>query len=957
MNEIQEIFKDLLNYDKDELKEQFEEWELNDDDMFKLKIIIKIMKENINKSQQKEETKNDDNKDNSINLIKNETIGNEINDIINKKNKDIDLNKKKKSNENIDAPNSFNIVELVTPIPYEKKKDNYLFYCVIEVFTYDTSQREKTYGLRNPTENFKKICENFNIKFENDCSFIDYNDADKIELSTFMLWGSKKSIKEFLKENNIENLFIEYMKNNDYLDKAGIYLCLNTDKNIGYLIIWPGKFSYYYSKITEPNDNILLTLIRYGFSISSNSILCFTKEELEKFDFNGYEIFQDNDNAVLLAERNKMEINKNKEKTFKIGKIQYLTEGLNIIFKNKNIVDSKINQNCVFFYEHQDDNIDCEEVKNGNFDELIGKLTHRNIYFEDSLNIFDIPKEIFYSLIKTNPCYLENKNKDEICSGQQLNDILEEKIKNLILNLNKQLEEELLNNNFYNKFICIKCKKTKKENNGKLYYFEEKKNIIKFVHESCNNPKKLDSDKGKCFVCQQTQKKSNEFLYYFEKNIYFHKSCNPINKLLNDDVINLEKYKIYENLKNIIINDQKYEVIKTEIQDFFVNCESKFSSISKFNYMFSMCSFLGKSNPLKIDDKIIEEKIKKFKAYLSENKIDLFGKKIKKTENEQKIKKWKQKWKENINKYFNDNKKKLDEWIILKSCQKNQSKNNKIEYKFNYEINKKIKERIIVNLYEIMSYAHSTNLTLSPILHSKEFIEKEKFENYFHQENEGLIIYKNEKKIIIYTNESEYIEFIGLYDYDNMSKTLIVYKEEDNRKKIGIYFNKENNHNKTQNLKIIKDLDINSLFYPNSKINKIKLIPCVNGYENQSVLLFIDNEIQIRKIKSDTSVGVTLYLKKYFDYKNFDEFQFIVYLDFLLILQFNEQNNQWEAKVFSLYIEDMSIFQEIKNTIIILKGINKEAKFSFAEIKEKKYLFAVNNSESNQYSIILYSML
>ena len=341
-----------------------------------------------------------------------------------------------------------------------------------------------------------------------------------------MLWGSKKGLKKFLNENNIEKLFIEYMKKNDYFDKAGIYLCLNTDKNIGYLIIWPGKFSYYYQEITEPNDNILLTLIRYGFSISSNSILCFTKEELEKFDFNGYEIFQDNDSSVLLAERNKIEINENKEKTFKIGEKQFLTEGLNDIFKNKNIVDSKINQNCVFFYEHQDDNIASEEIKNGKFNELIGKLIQNesniNIYFEGSFNILDFPKEKFYSLIKTNSFYLENKNNDEICTKQQLNDILEEKINILIDNLNKQLNEELLNNNFYNKFICIKCKKTFKGSKEKFYYFEEKNknNIkIKYIHKSCNEPKLLDlNNNSKCFFCKKKKQKLS--LYIILKRIY-----------------------------------------------------------------------------------------------------------------------------------------------------------------------------------------------------------------------------------------------------------------------------------------------------------------------------------------------------------------------------------------------------------------------------------------------------
>ena len=437
----------------------------------------------------------------------------------------------------------------------------------------------------------------------------------------------------------------------------------------------------------------------------------------------------------------------------------------------------------------------------------------------------DFPKEKFYSLIETNSCYLENKYNDEICSEQQLNDILEGKINILINNLNKQLDEELLNNNFCNKFICIKCKKTFKESREKFYYFEEKNknnNKIKYVHKSCNEPKLLDlNNNSKCFVCKKNKKKS-EPLYYFEENIYFHKSCNPIDKSL-DEIIDLEKYKIYQNLKTNIINDPRYKVIRQNIQDFFEKCEHNFSPLSTLNYLGSF--FKITNNTLKIDDKIIKKEIKELKKILYEKKIDLFGKSIKIIQDEQKIKKWKENWKEKINKDFNDNKNKTEEWIILKSWNKKKLYNNKYEFRFNYEIKKKIKERIIVNLYEIMSYAHSTNLTLSPILHSKEFIEKEKFENYFHQENEGLIIYKDDKKIRIYTNGQEFIEFIGLYDYDNMSKTLIVYKEEDNRKKIGIYFNKENKHNKTQNLKIIKDLDINSLFYPNSKLYKIKLIP------------------------------------------------------------------------------------------------------------------------------------
>jgi hypothetical protein len=323
ISEIQKKFKDLLEYEESDLNEQFEEWELNDDDIFKLKIIIKF-KQNSYKSQQKKEINTDNNKEinnkNKINIINNQNYDDENNNIENKKSE----------------LNSSNRNESITQIINEKN-DNYKFYYVVEVFTYDTSQREITYGFRNPIEDFKKICSDFNIKYENDCSFIDYNDAEKIKFSSFMLWGSKEGLKKFLQENNID-LFIKYMEENDYLEKAGIYFCLNIDKKIGYFIIWPGNFSYHYNKITEPNDNILLTLIRYGFYISSNSILCFTKEELEKFDENGYEIFQDNKNDVLKSEVCKIQIDRNNEKSFELSRENSLKEGLNDVFKKKIIL-------------------------------------------------------------------------------------------------------------------------------------------------------------------------------------------------------------------------------------------------------------------------------------------------------------------------------------------------------------------------------------------------------------------------------------------------------------------------------------------------------------------------------------------------------------------------------------------------------------------------------------------
>ena len=180
-----------------------------------------------------------------------------------------------------------------------------------------------------------------------------------------------------------------------------------------------------------------------------------------------------------------------------------------------------------------------------------------------------------------------------------------------------------------------------------------------------------------------------------------------------------------------------------------------------------------------------------------------------------------------------------------------------------------------------------------------------------------------------------------------MSKTLVICKFEGNNKKVGIYINKINNNSKIQNFKYFKNLDISRNLDGNEKINKIMLIPCFEGYENQGLLLFIDDKIRGINIKSNAAIAPTEINLLKFNFDNFNEFHFIVYLDFLLILKFNNEKNEWNGKLYSLCIEDGTFFNEIENTSIMLEGLDKDAIFSFAEIKENKYLFAVNIKDKN----------
>jgi hypothetical protein len=117
------------------------------------------------------------------------------------------------------------------------------------------------------------------------------------------------------------------------------------------------------------------------------------------------------------------------------------------------------------------------------------------------------------------------------------------------------------------------------------------------------------------------------------------------------------------------------------------------------------------------------------------------------------------------------------------------------------------------------------------------------------------------------------------------------------------------------------------------------LIPCIPGYEKQSLLLFSDKQINVIKLRDSTIYPQALDLSYKFDIKDFHELQFIIYLDFLLILKFNKKRGEWNGKVFSLCLEDESLFNMIKE--IKLEKMRENAKFSLGEIKGKIYLFSI----------------
>ena len=135
--------------------------------------------------------------------------------------------------------------------------------------------------------------------------------------------------------------------------KAGIYLYADQNIKKAYIIVWPGNLTYKYSTIDEPINNLLLTLVRFGFSLSSNCILCLTDKEVEDFDPDGYKIFESEEETgykltrYTVKDKEKIEFRLDEEKLLDTRKI----------FNDKIIKDLKIKNNYIFSKEKLQDKI------------------------------------------------------------------------------------------------------------------------------------------------------------------------------------------------------------------------------------------------------------------------------------------------------------------------------------------------------------------------------------------------------------------------------------------------------------------------------------------------------------------------------------------------------------------------------------------------------------------------
>ena len=878
--EIEEFIKsDDYNLKDYEINEEYEK--------FKIKIIVELLRKGKTKNKEK----------NGINIDLNN-------------NEKLEDNKKENLKQDILINNA--------------DMDDIFIYSLIEIYYYDTSQNEYTRGFKNPIEEFKNICRDFNIKCNDELTEIDYKTAGEIKLTSFMLWGSKDGLNRFFKEKKFETVRDYFFQKNerDYAfqeKKAGIYLLVDSNTKSAYMIVWPGNLSYKYSKIDEPNNDLLLTLVRFGFSLSSNSILCLSEEEINSFDPEGYKIFESGNETGYEATRFVPIISD--------GKIEFRILGENNfdskqIFNKKIINDIKIKQNY-FLSNEKYEGEKNQHQKSNYFTDFINAEGSYDFYFDDK---FDISFEYFYKLIKSKLHLLDFYKDKLFYSEEGIKDILREKI-------NKDID--LL----FTQFLC-----DLKEGNLEKY-----------------------KNKYKCKFCPN--KNNLQDLYFNDMNIYFHKSC-YIKSVLNGDEESFPKkfiklqdkinYKEYNKFKKNIEKDknllEEFSYLKENLSQFFKDSEKNFQEIRYESYknyfkiigvpttqvlyiinekyfkeeieLFKDRTFKNISNNINIKNKLIRQAIEGHDQFIKSENKDIL------------IKEWKKNIMNKINEYYIKNKNNIREWIVLKNWKENK---NIIIYDFNQLNN-------IITLYKIIPFNNYKEFNIEN--NQLENIGEEfEIEDYFlKKDNSDFIVYKNkinELRKLNYKKNTYVDELSKLYDYDRMSDTLILYRD----KKIGIF----------QNFKYIKSCPIDE-YLGDSIIQKIMLIPCNENNKNQRALLFIHYEIISIKLSNYSKYPKNINLKDDFSYSDmhFEDFKFIVTINFLMVLKYDFKLKKWVSIIYSLNShhidnkknENDKLKKEDKKGSFfdIISKIeideNEKTQFSIYEINTKKYLFSVNISNN-----------
>ena len=217
------------------------------------------------------------------------------------------------------------------------------------------------------------------------------------------------------------------------------------------------------------------------------------------------------------------------EKIFKIINSKIIKKSINDEINIKYILEAKLRQNCILFYE-EDESTKSKISYKKDWKNFINSHSNDVFYFDKD---FDCPNHLFYKIIKNKIDILDIEN-------EKLKYIMEGYIDNRIKKLLKPLYDDLLNDNWKKK---IKCKYCNNENNYGPLFYNIKNKESEYFHEKCYN------------------KFSQAIQAFTFKNI--------------DQIFHKIKLNIYNDCKNKILNSETS--LKKVINKFFSSCEARFN--------------------------------------------------------------------------------------------------------------------------------------------------------------------------------------------------------------------------------------------------------------------------------------------------------------------------------------------------------------------------------------------
>ena len=265
----------------------------------------------------------------------------------------------------------------------------------------------------------------------------------------------------------------------------------------------------------------------------------------------------------------------------------------------------------------------------------------------------------------------------------------------------------------------------------------------------------------------------------------------------------------------------------------------------------------------------------------------------------------------------------INNWIEIKSL-----KIIKGEILLTFNENKKIIPKDYIKLFNLYKMDNESIYKIKE-KQSPKLWEEDNFENYFEIKDGDGVTIKKENSFFKLNYENLNFHFNGCYDYDQVNGIFISTKnEEDYQKFLIIYkFNQKDRYPKAFNSSLI------SL----EKIIKIIIIPFIYDNIDQYALFFSSNKIYL--VNLDTGGLISEYeLDKKFSKFKMEDFQFLIYEKFLIIIHYNDNKQLWICEIFNICPDDeQDKFKNLERDAII--NAPRKCQFSICSKKNEVLLY------------------